>query len=90
MGLNMLSAPKCDDISTIWDTRSNECAQTTPVVDINQNEKSDTYALEYNCSHCESDATAAVGEEYLSVPSICDLDVRVVNSYIQNQLKKSN
>ena len=89
MGLNMLSAPKCDDISTIWDTRSNECVQTI-LMNRQQGNVLGVSPSENECTDCEIDSAANGGEEYLSVPSICDLDVRLVNSYMHNQLKKSN
>lgn len=87
MGLNMLSAPKVDDVSNIWDTRSNECAEPSPE-GIRKDVNSNGCVSGCDCTRCEGDAVNG-GNEH-SVPSICDLDVRLVNRIIYQQMKKSD
>ncbi|KAL3801452.1 hypothetical protein ACHAWO_002164 [Cyclotella atomus] len=81
MGLNMLSAPKVDDVCAIWDTRSNECR------DNHQGVKFDACTSDCKCVQCESSEDTGESEPF-SIPSICDLDVRLVNQYMYQQLKK--
>jgi hypothetical protein len=86
----MLSAPKVDDISSIWDTRSNECEGP-----MSERSKEDEIVHSTSgcvsgckCSGCEKEYVG--GDGHFAVPSICDMDVRLVNRYMRQQLKKSN
>lgn len=95
MGMNMLSTPNVDDTNGIWDTRSNECMLASHECDeqgsgANETAPTKSAAPWCKCSHCDtrSELDSAVDQHH-SVPSICDLDVRLVNRYIHQQLKKS-
>eukprot|EP00804_Cyclotella_cryptica_P011041 CCRYP_013519-RA/>CCRYP_013519-RA protein AED:0.19 eAED:0.19 QI:704/1/1/1/0.5/0.2/5/1373/189 len=94
MGMNMLSAPRVDDTNGIWDTHSNECVLATNDIngqksDASKRTKTNAAAPWCHCTHCDikSVRVSAVDQGH-SVPSICDLDVSVVNRYMQQQLKK--
>ena len=74
MGLNMKSVPPEDDIDWIWDTRSNTNS---------------------NCSlqHYETSTTVTDGngltKDY-SLPEVCDVDVRMINSRVHRILTNAN
>lgn len=88
MGLNMVSAPRSDDIHTIWDTRSTECKFSNASFQGNkESRKSDGCDSKSKCPDCASDHVPSEVDECFSVPSICDLDVRLVNRYVHKQLK---
>jgi len=96
MGMNMLSASNVDDISIIWDTRSNEC-QSIHDGDLNAQTTAGNHTTTSNngchprckCSKCGVSGEALSAHfEHCSAPSICDVDVRLVNRYMQQQLKK--
>lgn len=89
MGLNMLSAPKTDDVDAIWDTRSNECNMVS-TEGINRTDVNSHGCVSgCKCLQCEGEVDNRDGE-HCSVPSICDLDIRLVNRVMYQRMKKSN
>jgi len=73
MGLNMKSVPPEDDIDWIWDNRSNTCNNGSCH---DNNSKTETTAEK--CSN--DDGYGFTVDD--SLPDICDVDVRIINSRV--------
>ena len=87
MGLNMLSCPSVDSIDGIWDTRSNLCCNSSVST------KSDDDHMMCSvgtCSNgCNNDSFINGNQSIESLPTLCDKDVRMVNSRIRLNMQRN-
>lgn len=76
MGLNMKSVPPEDDMDWIWDTRSN--------TNNNISCHKDNSKTETTTEKCINDDGYGFTIDY-SLPDICDVDVRIINSRVSHR-----
>mmetsp|Transcript_33074 Transcript_33074/g.71484 ORF Transcript_33074/g.71484 Transcript_33074/m.71484 type:complete len:162 (+) Transcript_33074:76-561(+) len=79
MGLNMLSCPKDDSIHGIWDTRSNAVFNNNMASSMCADLCSEG-SMENECNNFN------ISNEIDSLPSICDVDVKLINLRIRQGL----
>lgn len=88
MGLNMKSVPPEDDIDWIWDTRSNTNNSNCSRQDYDSLTTL-TAATTSTAGNRTNDDGNGLTIEY-SLPEICDVDVRMINSRVHRILTKAN